>query len=246
VTPAPILPTIASNGVVNGASFQAPIVPGSWVTIAGTNFAGVTGTWENAIVDGKLPTELDGVQVRIGGKAAFIYYVSPTQINVQAPDVAAGSVPVTVTDGNGNTTSATVTVVQQSPAFFLWAGKYAVATHRDYSLAVASGTFPGSQTVAAKPGEVLILWATGLGPTNPPVPAGIQVPGDQLYATAPVEVTIGSEPAQVFGAALSPGYAGLYQVAIQVPGSLADGEYPIKAKIGGVVSPDNVYLTVRR
>jgi uncharacterized protein (TIGR03437 family) len=213
------------------------------VTILGTNFARVTDTWENAIVDGKLPTELDGVQVHIGGKAAFIYYVSPTQINVQAPDVAAGSLPVTVTDGSGNTATATVAVVTQSPTFFLWVGKYAVATHRDYTLAVAPGTFSGAQTVAAKPGEIIVLWATGLGPTNPPVPAGIQVPGDQLYATDPVEVTIGSAQAQVFGAALSPGFAGLYQVAIQVPASLADGEYPIKAKIGGLASPDNVYLT---
>ena len=135
---------------------------------------------------------------------------------------------------------------QQSPAFFLWAGKYAVATRQDYSLAVAPGTFPGATTVAAKPGDVLILWATGLGPTNPPVPAGIQAPGDQLHSTGPVEVTIGSVQAQVYGSALSPGFAGLYQVAIQVPGNLADGDYPIKATIGGASSPGNVYLTVKQ
>ena len=240
------VPAIAPTGVVNGASFQPSIVAGSWVTIMGTNFTTITDTWEKAIVNGKLPKVLDGVSVSIGGKAAFIYYISPTQINAQAPDVGAGSVPVTVTNPAGASVPITATVVQYSPAFFLWAGKYAVATRQDYSLAVAPGTFPGAATMAAKPGEVLILWATGLGPTDPPVPAGIQAPGDRLYSTGPVEVTIGSVQAQVYGSALSPGFAGLYQVAIQVPGNLAHGDYQIKATIGGASSPGNVYLTVKQ
>ena len=245
VTAAPIVPVITSNGVLNGASFQPTISPGSWVAVLGENLSSVTDNWGNAIVDGNLPIKLDGVTVRIGGKPAFVNYVSETQINVQAPDVADGVVPVTVTNTNGTSAAVTVVVARQSPAFFLWLGKYAVATHLDYSLAVAPNTFPGALTVAAKPGEVVILWATGLGPTTPPVPAGIQVPADQTYATSdPVEVTVGDAKAHVYGAALSPGFAGLYQVAIQVP-ELADGDYPIKATVGGASSSDQVSLSVR-
>ena len=72
----------------------------------------------------------------------------------------------------------------------------------------------------------------------PAPPAGVAVPGDQSYAT--------STPALVYGAALSPGSVGLYQIAIQVPLSLADGDWPIQATIGGVASPAGVVLTVQQ
>ncbi len=121
-----------------------------------------------------------------------------------------------------------------------------MATRQDASLAVKDGTFAGATTVSAKPGDVLILWATGLGPTTPPVAAGIQVPSDKIYNTNPVTVKIGSADAQVFGAALSPGYAGLYQVAIQVPASMADGDYVIRATVSGSTSPDGVILPVKK
>ena len=219
---------------MSGASFQPGIVPGSWLTIKGTNLSPVASdTWDKAIVDGKLPTSLDGVSVSVGSKPAYVYFISPGQINVQAPDVGTGPVPVTVTTPSGTSVAVTATVAAQSPAFFLWPGNQAVATRQDGSLAVKDGTFAGATTVAAKPGDVLILWGTGFGPTTPPVAAGIQVPSDKIYNTSPVTVKIGTADAQVFGAALSPGYAGLYQVAIQVPASMADGDYALKATVSG-------------
>jgi len=240
-------PTIAAGGVVNGASFQSGIVPGSWITIKGSNLSPVAqDTWDKAIVNGVLPTSLDGVTVNVGSKLAFVYFISPGQINAQAPDVGAGPVPVTVTTPGGTSVAFTANITAQSPAFFLWPGNQAVATRQDGSLAVKDGTFPGATTVAAKPGDVLILWGTGFGPTTPPVAAGIQVPGDKIYNASPVSVTIGTATAQVFGAALSPGYAGLYQVAIQVPASMADGDYALKAAVSGASSPDGVILTVKK
>ena len=240
-------PTIAANGVVNGASFAPGIVPGSWLTITGTNLtqAQQTDTWDKFIVNGKLPTEVDGVSVNVGSQQAFVYYISPTQINVQAPDVGTGPVPVTVKTPSGTSVAVTATVSSAAPAFFLWPGSQAVATRQDASLAVKNGTF-GSATVAAKPGDVLILWGTGFGPTTPVVAAGIQVPADKQYNCSPVTVKIGTADAQVFGCALSPGYAGLYQVAIQVPASLADGDYALKATVSGVTSPDGVTLSVKK
>jgi uncharacterized protein (TIGR03437 family) len=238
-------PTIAANGVVNGASFVSGIVPGSWLTIQGTNLAPQTDTWDKFVVNGKLPTSVDGVTVNIGSKQAFVSYISPTQINAQAPDVGTGPVPVTVTTPSGTSAAVTATVSAMSPAFFLWPGSQVVATRQDASLAVKNGTF-GSATLAAKPGDVLILWGTGFGPTNPPVAAGIQVPADKQYNSSPVTVKLGSADAQVFGCALSPGYAGLYQVAIQVPASMADGDYALKATVSGVSSPDGVTLTVKK
>jgi len=239
-------PAISTNGVVNGASFQTGVVPGSWLTIQGSNLSTVTDTWDKAIVNGKLPTTLDNVSVMVGSQQAFVYFISPTQINVQAPDIGSGPVPVTVTVNGQTSVAATATVVEQQPAFFLWPSSQSVATRQDGSLAVKNGTFTGATTVAAKPGDVLILWGTGFGPTTPTVPAGIQVPADKQYNCSPVTISLGSASPQVFGCALSPGYAGLYQVAIQVPGSMADGDYPIKATVNGTSSPDGVILSVKK
>src|SRR5260370_32527092 len=222
------------------------MVPGSWITIKGSNLSPVASdTWDKSIVNGKLPITLDGVSVNVGSKPAYVYFVSPKQINVQAPDVGTGPVPVTVTTAGGTSVAVTATVTAQAPAFFLWPNNQAVATRNsDASLAVKNGTFAGTTTVAAKPGDVLSLWATGFGPTTPPVAAGIQVPSDTIHNTSPVTVTIGTANAQVFGSALSPGYAGLYQVAIQVPTPMPDGDYPIKATGSRVSSTDGVILSL--
>jgi uncharacterized protein (TIGR03437 family) len=59
-------------------------------------------------------------------------------------------------------------------------------------------------------------------------------------------VKIGTTPATVYGAALAPGYAGLYQVAIQIPASLANGDYPVVASISGVESPSATMITVQQ
>ncbi|HEY1341970.1 MAG TPA: choice-of-anchor V domain-containing protein [Bryobacteraceae bacterium] len=240
-------PTIAQGAVVNGASFAAGIVPGSWVTIKGANLSAVTDTWDKAIVDGQLPTQLDNVSVTIGGKPAYVNFVSAEQINVLAPDIGLGNMQVTVTNGGAASAPVNANVTQYQPAFFLWTGKYAVATRQDFSLAVANGTFPGTTTTPAKPGDVIILWGTGFGPTSPAAPSGVQVPADKTYSTAnSVSVKLNGVDAQVFGAALAPGFAGLYQVAFQVPASAPDGDLPIVATINGANSPDGVLLTVKR
>jgi uncharacterized protein (TIGR03437 family) len=187
----------------------------------------------------------DSVSVTMGGQPAYVYFISPSQINVLAPDVSPGLVPVTVTTAGVTSPSVTATASQYGPAFFLWPNNQAVATRQDFSFAAKAGTFSGAATVPAKPGEVLILWATGFGPTNPVAPSGVAVPSSATYGTASAPtVSIDSTPATVYGAALAPGAVGLYQIAIQVPTALADGDWPIQASIGGVASPAGAVLTV--
>jgi uncharacterized protein (TIGR03437 family) len=240
-------PSISANGVVNGASFVPGIVPNSWATIVGSSLAPVTDNWNSSIVNGRLPTSLDGVTVTIGGKSAYLYYVSPGQINLLVPDVALGPVQVIVKTPAGTSPTFTVTASQYGPAFFAWPNSQVVATRQDFSLSAKAGTFAGVTTVAAKPGDVLILWGTAFGPTAPVAPVGVQVPGDQTYSTATLPlVTINNVSAKVFGAALAPGFAGLYQVAIEAPASLADGDWPVVASIGGVSSPVGLVLSVKK
>lgn len=238
-------PAISQNGIVNGASFRPGIVPNSWITIQGTSLAATTNDWNKAIVNGNLPTSLDGVSVSIGGKPAYVNYISPTQINAVAPDVGFGSMQVTVTNSNGTSAPFTAASQQFGPAFFLWANKYAVATRQDFSWAAKNGTFQGVATIPAKPGDVTILWGTGFGPTNPSAPAGVQIPGDKTFLTAnPVTVTVGGMSAQVYGTALAPGFAGLYQVAIQIPPAAPDGDLPVIASVNGMPSPSSL-ITVQ-
>lgn len=240
------------NAVVNGASFQPGIAANAWFTITGANLSPVTNDWSNNIVDGKLPTTLDTVSVTVGGQPAYVDFVSPTQINAVAPNVAAGTATVVVKNSLGTSAPASVTVQTAGPAFFLWPNSYAVATRQDFSYAVKNGEFSGLTTIAAKPGDVLILWGSGFGPSSPPTPVGTVLPGDTTYFSAnPVTVTLTpvgggtATPATVYGAALAPGYAALYQVAIQVPASLAAGDYSIVATVAGAKSPSTVLLTVQ-
>ncbi len=224
----------AQNGLVNGASFQPGIVANSWMTIVGNALAFQTGDWRNSIVNGALPTTLDGVSVTVGGKPAYIYYVSPTQLNVLAPDVPPGPVSVTVTAGNLTSSAVTASASLYGPAFFAWPGTQPVATRPDYSYVAKPGTFAGVTTVAAKPGDVIVLWGTGFGPTNPPAPAGMVVPAGTVFGTLTLPtVTIDNISATVYSAALTPGAAGLYQVAIQVPSSLPDGDWPNRPPSAG-------------
>jgi uncharacterized protein (TIGR03437 family) len=243
----PPAPAISADGIVNGASFQPGVPANSWVTIKGTNLSARTDDWSNAIVNGALPTSLDGVSVTMQGKPAYVYFISPGQLNVLAPDLPAGPVSVTVTTAGGTSAVSATTANAYGPAFFTWPSSQVVATRQDYSYAVKAGTFAGATTVPAKPGDVIILWATGLGPTVPAAPAGVSVPASGGYptATAPT-VTINNSPVTVYGAALAPGSAGLYQIAIQVPSLLADGDWPIQATIGNAASPAGTILSVHQ
>jgi uncharacterized protein (TIGR03437 family) len=227
------------NGVSNAASGQAAIAPNTWVSIYGANFAaaGFSDDWSKSILNGNLPTTLDGVSVSVGGSPAYVSFVSPGQVNVLTPNVASGSASVTVTVGATTTAPATVTAQQFSPAFFPWPNGQPVATHLDYSWAVKNGTFAGVTTVPAKPGEYIILWGTGFGPTSPAAPAGVTIPATTTYNAAnPVSVTIGGVNASVYGTALASGFAGLYQVVALIPAPMSNGDYAVVAKVGGVAT----------
>jgi uncharacterized protein (TIGR03437 family) len=185
--------------------------------------------------------------VTVRGTPAYVYYVSPGQINFIVPDVGEGPKQVMVTNSAGSSAGVPVTASTFGPGFFLWPNSQAVATYQNFTLAAAGGTFPGATTVPAKPGDVIILWGTGFGPTTPAAPVGEETPSGTTYSTSTLPtVEIDNVSAKVYGAALAPGFAGLYQVAIQVPATLGNGNWPIVATIGGVSSPSGAVLTVQQ
>ncbi len=245
--PLPNQPNI--TGVANGASYQGTISPGSWVTITGANLANSTRGWGSGdIINGSLPTQLDGVGVTIDGKPAFVEYVSPTQLNVLAPLTISSGAGLQVQVMNNGLASNAGTISAQSavPALFEWNNKYSVATRPDFSLVGPPNLFQGATTIPSRPGDVIILWATGLGTTTPAVANGQLTPtGATFSVNRPPTVMIGGVSAQVIGAALATGFAGLYQIAVQVPNGLADGDQPVTLTSNSVTSPAGVFLTIR-
>jgi uncharacterized protein (TIGR03437 family) len=115
-----------------------------------------------------------------------------------------------------------------------------VATHSDYSYAAANGTFT-TATVPAAPGETITLWGSGFGTTSPANPFGVAIPstGGPFVTTAAVSVLLNNAPAVVVNsnAILTPGDAGLFQLAVTIPSGLANGTYPIQVTVNGVTSP---------
>ena len=232
-------------GVSNSASGVPAVESGSWVSIYGTGLSETTRSWQASDSSGNnLPTTLDNVSVQINGKPAAISYISPGLVNVQAPtDTATGTVPVVVTNSVG-TASGTATLAVYAPAFFTFQAKYAAAVHNSDGFFVAPAAYLGSTVLStpAQSGEPIQIYATGLGPTTPAVPAG------QLVATAaPVadltklKVTIGGAAATVqYAGIVSPG---LYQVNLIVP-QVANGDQPIVATIGGVSSQTGLFIPI--
>ena len=240
--------SVSVTQVSNGASFQPGISAGSWVQINGTNLANTNPgrIWRaDEIVNGNLPTALDGVSVMINNKPAYVYYVSPTQINVQAPsDGSVGPVTVVVNNNGSISPAATGQMQTFAPAFFQYLPTtYAIATRfPDNALIANPSAVPG--TVAAKPGDVLILWGTGFGPTNPATPAGVVVTGAPAATTNPTITLNNSVSATLISTVLSPGSAGLYQIAIQLPNNAPTGDVTIQASVGGVQSPATIRIFV--
>lgn len=229
------------SSILNGASFQPGIESGSWAQITGANLADTTRLWTSADFNGPdLPTSLSGVSVSIDGKPAPVYYISPTQINVQVPtDSTLGNVAVVVDNNGVFSPPAPVPLQSYAPAFFTWlVNPYAIASRLpDYDAV-------GSPSAPAHPGDELALWGTGFGPTTPMAPAGVEVSGLDTTVTLPT-VTVGGVEVQVLGAALAPGTAGLYQINIQLPANLPTGTVALQASIGGATTPTGTSLFIQ-
>jgi uncharacterized protein (TIGR03437 family) len=232
-------PSVPSGGVTNGASFDAVIAPGAFISVFGTSLApsSVASTgrgWVSSDFQGmNLPTKLDNYSVTINGKPGYFAFIRTDQLNVLAPNDTGDDrmVAVQVLSPSGNSSAVSVKWQKYAPAFFCQnvGGKY-------YLAGPARGV---------RPGAIIELWGTGFGPTNPAYPEGqILSPGaPYLLPTGAVTIKVGSATAQVVYAGLA--YAGVYQINIVVP-SLPDGDYAVVATIAGYNSPDaKAYLTIK-
>ena len=241
------IPIVNEGGVVSVASGQGPVAPGSLVSIYGSGFTdGSSMSWNPAISNGGLPTTLNGVQVNVGGQPGYIAFASPTQLNVLVPpNSATGSVPITVTTNHGSAVG-TAPMTQIAPAFFaqtVQGTTYLAAMFANDGVLVGNpGLFSGAASRAARPGDYIELYATGLGSTNPPYPSGqVLTKPYPISNPSSVSVSVGGQPAVVQFAGMT--MPGVFQVNIQVPAGIPSGNLPVVLQIGGQSSQPNAVLT---
>lgn len=230
-------PSITS--VVNGATFAPGIVAGSWTTITGLNLADVTRAWQDADFNGDiLPTNLNGTSVKIAGQDAPVYFISPTQINVQAPANISGNVSVVVTHNGVSSAPATANAMATAPGLFTYSlgGKTFPSALYNGTYTIVGDPALYGQAAKAKAGDIIQLYGTGLGPS----PAG-NIISSVITFNGAVTATLGSASVNVLGTALVA--VGEFQINIQIP-SLPDGDYPLVLKVNGIATQSGVIIPV--
>jgi minor extracellular serine protease Vpr len=234
-------PSIFTGGVVNAASNQAGrgLAPGSIISIYGRALS--EATQQASLVP--LPLSMSGVSVsfdqpeRRVSVPGRLFYVGESQINVQIPweMQGASSVQMKVSIEDSSSSVYTVPLLDYSPALFEWTEP---GTNRQFAVAQDSGFRLITSDNGAQRGQVILLYANGLGPVDNQPASGEAAAGAPRLATARVvpEVTIGERPAPVSFAGLTPGSVGLYQINVQVPADLAPGVHPVVVTSNGIIS----------
>ncbi len=224
---------LASNAVVNSASLASgPVAPGTLITIDGRELSDVS---ESAPEDGTqpLPNKLAGVEVFVNGMMLPMLSVSPTQVRAQFPynpgntTVASLYVRTQHTDGSVTTTNAAaVKLLPATPGVFGFGGnepRIGMVLHTD-SITGQPGA-PVTAEDPASPGEVVVVWAAGLGLVRAgddanEVAAGVPYEGPDAAVLTPVGALVSGRSAQVISATLPHGSIGVYEVRVQLPADL--------------------------
>ncbi len=220
-TPAPAITS------VNTAGGGATIAPNTWIEIKGSNLATTTRIWRTSdFINGQLPTTLDRVSVLVNGKPAYIYYVSPTQVNVLTPtDALPPSAQVQVSAATFSAPAAAL-----APALFTFSGTpYVAAVHANGALIGPTTLYPGTST-PAQLGETIQIYGNGF-----------TVPPGALMALP--SITIGNIPAVVtFAGLVAPGE---YQFNVVIPPNAPAGDLLLTVHFGGLSTPSGTLVSIR-
>jgi uncharacterized protein (TIGR03437 family) len=258
VIPGPVI----SSGGIQGFGGSVPAIttisPGALFSIYGQNFVPAdSGRRANSdeIVNGVLPTMLLGVCVSVGGLTAPILGAYPEKLDVVAPAVAPGStVAVIVTIGCRNSDAIQsmpqiATVAAASPEFLYFAHN-ANGLNPVRAVNSANGNHVGPSDLGpdfapAQPGDVVKIYATGLGPTDPPLTPGV-IPSTRAQVTSTLTVTLGPvtlDASDVLYAGVVPGEI-ISRIDIRIPSGVPAGNQPLQIQIGGIAAPPGAFLAI--
>lgn len=202
--------------VVNAADNTQPVAPQGLVTIYGSNLSPIT----QVAPGGTLPTSLGESCLQVNGLNIPVMFVSPTQMNAQLPNVE-GNTTLRLATPAGLSDNFNITVLPNAPAVF----RVNVGDEGVPTVIRASNGLVTTPSNPVRPGDVLTIYATGLGRTAPEVGPGERSPSDPLAGViVPPVVTLGGVPLEVTFAGLTPGEVGVYQINVivnhQVPTGL--------------------------
>jgi|GEM_PF-2175458 len=227
------------DAITNGASFATTIAPGG-ISAAFGLYRLLTGddSSQNAPVpraaNTGLPTEISGLEVHINGEPVPLYAAFPSQVNFQLPfDLPPGEASLVFIQNGRRGASILIPIEETAPGIFPLNEAVAgpgrgVVQNQDFSLNTPDNP--------ASPGQAVVVYTTGLGAVDNPVPAGQSTPSSPLSQTiAEVAATVGGQVAQVAFAGLTPGFVGLYQVNLVVP-QLDPGDHEIIITAGANAS----------
>lgn len=237
--------TYTAASIVNAASYESgALAPGTLATIFGKDLAWDTrGLTAADVKNGSLPLVFPGtgVKVSVSGIQAHLLYVSPGQINFLVPSIfVPGPVTIVVTRNALAGPEIPMELAPAGPGIFQLAPGIALAAYPDGSVVNAAKP--------ARPGDWVIVYATGLGVTAPPQEYGeLARWADPLVKEADFRVWLNGEavaPERIYYAGVTPGYAGLYQVNLHLPEWLGvDPE--IRLESWGRLSVEGMRLPVR-
>ena len=209
----------------------SPLAPGTAYSLYGSNLAAVT----RAASAADLPSNLAGVRVLIDGTPAGLFSISPSQINLRAPDSLTAPVATLQVDNNGSLSNLIeVPVASTAPGVFSVAQNgagAALVTHADFSLVTA--------TAPARPGETVIVYAAGLGSVAPVPGSGLSVVTDPG-----LRVLFDGVAGEIAFAGMVPGFVGLYQINVLVPAVASAAPVNLAVVTSNAVS-DLAEVTVR-
>jgi uncharacterized protein (TIGR03437 family) len=240
-----VLPAFGGNPSIGFA-------PNGYIEIYGDNLSSQTTPWTGADFNGSnAPQALAGTQVIVNGVPAFVYFVSPKQVNVNLPaDTTTGPVELQVINNGVPSNIVTVTRAAVAPAMlttpvFLVNGKqYVVAllptSTQNGPFVGPAGLISGVAFQPVKPGDRIVLYVLGAGPTSPATQPGV-IAASSAKVSSSYTLKIGGQPATVEFFGLVAGSIGLYQLNAIVP-AVGPGDQPIELTIAGVKDQQNLYL----
>jgi uncharacterized protein (TIGR03437 family) len=241
----------AITTIIGAATLLPKAAPAAYCSIMGSGFTDQAATdWSSSITGSALPTSVGGISVNVNGAPAYVEYVSATQVNFLLPAsaaVATANVDLITPIG---VMSATLEIDSVAPGLFCYTlhgvlyPASVFATGSGVVYVAAAGALPGYTSRPAVAGDLIELYATGCGLTNPVAPDGVVL--TKAYPAADLasfQVTIAGKAASVlFAGLIGPG---LWQVNVQIPSGLIGGDQPLVLSVNGAVSQPNVMLTVQ-
>lgn len=220
-------PVISQGSFVSAASGQEPLAPGSLFSVYGTGLAESTQVANFA----PWPERLAGAAVRINGRTAPLYFTSEGQINGQVPfETASGQATIELELNGTKSDVVRAEIVPAAPGVLIFGENRAVAVNPD-------GQINGPDA-SARSGQVIVVYFTGQGALDTPVATGAAAPPDRLLRpVAASSATIGGLQAGIHFLGLAPGYIGLGQANVEIPGGLEPGDQDLVLTVGNRRSP---------